>query len=193
VVPGGGATAAAESKPAKARAGGKKEKAGTPDSEEPTKLASTEPAGKGGFGGLQFSSGKQPIHIDADSMSLDYQGKSVTFSGHVRAVQAEAQLASNKLVVNCGADFHDVKEMIADGNVRISQDKRYATGDHAVMDQTKHTVTLTGSPVVHDGNDQITGSKITVYLDTGRSVVDGARAVIFPHQTTADSGGATEQ
>jgi lipopolysaccharide export system protein LptA len=36
---------------------------------------------------------------------------------------------------------------------------------------------------VHDGTDQITGSKITVHLDTGKSVVENARAVIFPKQT----------
>ena len=77
-------------------------------------------------------------------------------------------------------DFHDVQEMVADSNVRMSQGTRWATGDHAVLDQTKHTVTLTGSPVVHDGEDQITGSKITVHLDTGKSEVAGARAVFFP-------------
>ena len=41
---------------------------------------------------------------------------------------------------------------------------------------------LTGSPVVHDGADKIAGRRITVYLNTGKSVVEGARAVIFPHQ-----------
>jgi lipopolysaccharide export system protein LptA len=73
--------------------------------------------------------------------------------------------------------------MIADGNVRISQGTRWATGDHAILDQTKHTVTLTGSPVVHDGEDQIAGTKITVHLDTNQSDVENARAVIFPKES----------
>jgi lipopolysaccharide export system protein LptA len=82
----------------------------------------------------------------------------------------------------------------ADGNVRISQGDRWATGDHAVLNQTAQTVVLTGSPVVHDGEDQITGSKITVYLKTGQSVVDHARTVIFPKngQSGGEGGGDNE-
>jgi lipopolysaccharide transport protein LptA len=115
----------------------------------------------------------------------------VLFTGHVRAVQATGQLTSNELRVNYGKDFHDVTEMIANGNVRISQGERWATGQHAVMNQKQHTVVLTGSPVVHDGPDEITGDRITVYLDTGRSVVDHARAIIFPKGSqAAESGGA---
>jgi lipopolysaccharide assembly outer membrane protein LptD (OstA) len=81
--------------------------------------------------------------------------------------------------------------MIADGNVRISQGTRWATGDHAVLDQTKHTVVLTGSPVVHDGEDQIAGTKITVHLDTNQSDVENARAVIYPKQTSSPTEAAS--
>ena len=93
----------------------------------------------------------------------------VTFRGHVRAAQADALLTSDTLTVSYGKDFHEVKEMVADNNVRMSQGTRWATGDHAVLDQAKHTVTLTGSPVVHDGEDQVTGSKITVHLTPARA------------------------
>ena len=121
-------------------------------------------------------------------MSLDYKANSVLFSGHVRAIQEPGQLTSDRLRVNYGQGFKDVKEMFADGNVRISQRDQWATSDHAVMDQTKRTVVLTGSPVVHQGTDQITGDRITVYMDTNKSVVEHARAIIFPHESkTADN------
>jgi lipopolysaccharide transport protein LptA len=142
-------------------------------------VASAAPPASG-FPGSEFSANHGPIDIKSDSMALDYNGKSILFSGHVRAVQAGGQLTSDKLRVTYGDNFHDVKEMLADGNVRISQGSRWETSDHAVLDQTKHTVVLTGSPVVHQGPDQITGKRITVHLDTGQSVVEGARAVIFP-------------
>ena len=166
---------------------------------EATQVASAGPANGqdqgGAFGGLQFSNNKSPINITSDTMALDYKGNSVLFTGHVNAAQATGHLSSDRLRVNYGQGFKDVREMIADGNVRISQDTRWATGDHAVLDQTKHTVVLTGSPVVHDGTDQITGRRITVYLDTGKSVVEGASAVIFPKssspgQTQADNSGS---
>jgi lipopolysaccharide export system protein LptA len=78
--------------------------------------------------------------------------------------------------------------------VRISQGDRWATGDHAVLNQTAQTVVLTGSPVVHDGEDQITGTRITVYLKTGQSVVEHARTVIFPKNGQGgdnEGGGST--
>ncbi|HVB81772.1 MAG TPA: LptA/OstA family protein [Candidatus Binataceae bacterium] len=134
------------------------------------------------FSSLQFSGNKGPIDIKSDTLDLDYKANVVTFRGHVHAVQADATLTSDTLKVTYGKDFHEIKEMVANNNVRMSQGTRWATGDHAVLDQAKHTVTLTGSPVVHDGEDQVTGTKITVHLDTGKSEVEGARAVIFPQQ-----------
>jgi lipopolysaccharide export system protein LptA len=146
-----------------------------------TKVASNEPQ-ESNPTGLQFGNNKGPIHIKSESMSLDYQNHSVLWTGHVHATQDQAQLTSDQLRVNYfDKDFKQLKDMVADGNVRMSQGTQWATGEHGVMDQTKRTMVLTGSPVVHDCANQITGKRITVFLDTNKSVVEDARAVIFPH------------
>lgn len=117
-------------------------------------------------------------------MTFDQKQKTVLFSGHVHADRGDGELTSETLrVLFTDEKLHDVGQMFADGNVRVSQGARYATSDHAVMDQTKQTVVLTGDPVVHDGGDQIAGTRITVDLKTGESVVEGARAVIFPRRS----------
>ena len=153
-----------------------------------TTVASNPPAQGGAFGGMQFGNSKAPIYIKSKSMSLDYQNHSVLWTGDVHANQADSQLTSDQLRVNYfDKDFKQMKDMVADGNVRLSQGTRWATGQHGVMDQTKRTVVLTGSPVAHDGNDQITGCKITVFLNTSQSVVECAHAVLFPH-TEASPG-----
>lgn len=140
-----------------------------------------------GFAGLTSSKG--PINIQSDTLSLDYKGKSVLFSGHVHAAQSGSQLSSDVLHVNYEQNFKDVKDLTADGNVRITQGARWATSDHAVMNQKSQTVVMTGNPVVHDGPDVITGDRITVHLDTGKSVVEHAHALIFPRQSqTPDNG-----
>jgi lipopolysaccharide transport protein LptA len=142
----------------------------------------SNPPDQGAFGGMQFGNSKAPIYIKSKSMSLDYQNHSVLWTGDVHANQADSQLTSDQLRVNYfDKDFKQMKDMVADGNVRLSQGTRWATGQHGVMDQTKRTVVLTGSPVAHDGNDQITGCKITVFLNTSQSVVECAHAVLFPH------------
>ena len=156
-----------------------------------TKVASNPPD-PGAFGGMQFGNSKAPIYIKSTSMSLDYTNHSVLWTGNVHATQADSTLTSDQLRVNYfDKDFKQMKDMIADGNVRLSQGTRWATGKHGVMDQTKRTVVLTGSPVAHDGNDQITGCKITVYLNTSQSVVDCAHAVLFPHSDSSPDASAT--
>jgi len=129
------------------------------------------------------NSNRGPISIQSDSLALDYKQNAVLFNGHVHATQADGALTSNKLNVKYGKDFHEVQNMAADGNVRISQGVRWCTSDHAVMDQRQHTVILTGSPICHDASDQIAGTRITVHLDTGKSNVETAKAVIFPQQS----------
>lgn len=157
------------------------------------------------FGGFGGKSNHGPININSDQLNLDYKNNTVLFTGHVHAVQSGSELTSNTLQVKYGKDFHQVQEMIADGNVRMSQGQRWATGDHAVLDESKHTMVLTGNPVVHDGRDQIAGTVITVFLQTGKSEVEHPKAVIFPREAksqdnsggesgagaTADKGSAT--
>ena len=133
----------------------------------------------GSFGG----SNRGPVNIQSDSLSLDYKQTTTTFIGHVHATQADGVLTADKLIVKHGKDFNDVQQMLAEGDVRISQGLRWCTSDHAVLNQAAHTVVLTGSPICHDANDQIAGSKITVHLDSGKSEVEGVKALIFPRQS----------
>ena len=144
---------------------------------------STSPTPNSPFPGLNMNGQKGPTNVKSDSLNLDYQNKAIIFIGHVHAVQAGGDLTSDRLRVQYGTDFHDIKMMYADGNVRISQGTRWVTGDHAVLDQTKHTVVITGNPVVHDGEDQITGTLITVDLVSGKSTVEHPRVVIFPRES----------
>ena len=143
----------------------------------------------GNFPGLSFSTKSGPIDIKSDQLSLDYKAKTVLFSGHVQAVQSGSEMTSDKLLVNYLNDFNDIKDAVADGNVRLSQGGRWATSDHAVANEEQHTVVLTGNPVVHEGPDQIAGKKITVYLQTGQSVVEGgAHALLYPHNNNQGPG-----
>ena len=141
---------------------------------------------------MQFGNSKAPIYIKSKSMSLDYQNHSVLWVGDVHATQADSQLTSDQLRVNYfDKDFKQMKDMVADGNVRLrpghSMGNRPARRDGP--DQAYRD--LNRQPVAHDGNDQITGCKITVFLNTSQSVVDCAHAVLFPHSDA--SPGATQE
>ena len=82
-----------------------------------------------------------------------------------------------------GADR--IKEIVAEGNVRIKQGTRLAEGRRAVFDQAKQTVVLSDGAVLHDGPNQVAGERVVVYLQEERSVVEGGsssrvKAVLYP-------------
>lgn len=132
------------------------------------------------FGMLKFSADNGPIQIKANSLNLDYKGNSVEFTGSVHAQQSGTTLTSKSLKVLYGDKFGDIKQVIATGDVKMVQGGRWATGQRAVLDEVKHTVEMTGQPVIHDGPDQVAGRRIIIYLDSEKSFVEGATAVIFP-------------
>ena len=155
------------------------EQAGEASGRQAAKSQSDSP-----FGAFENSKNRGPVNIQSDTLALDYKNNSVLFTGKVHAVQADGQLTSNTLNVKYGKDFHEVQEMVADGDVHISQGLRWCTSDHGVMNQALHTVVLTGSPICHDAKDQISGTKITVHTDSGKSEVDGGvKALIFPQDS----------
>ncbi len=136
------------------------------------------------FGAFENSKNRGPVNIQSDSLALDYKNSAVLFTGKVHATQADGQLTSNTLNVKYGKDFHEVQDMIADGDVHISQGLRWCTSGHMVMNSALHTAILTETPVCHDANDQISGTKITVHTDSGKSEVEGGvKALIFPHDS----------
>jgi lipopolysaccharide export system protein LptA len=139
------------------------------------------------FGMMKFSADNGPIQIKADSLDLDYKNNTVEFKGTVHATQSGTTLTSKTLKVLYGAKFGQIKQVIALGDVKMTQGGRWATGQRAVLDEVKHTVEMTGTPVIHDGPDSVAGRRIIIYLDTEKSFVEGATAVIFPR-----NGGKTD-
>jgi lipopolysaccharide export system protein LptA len=149
-----------------------------------SKKGSAAPAAAGNqaspFGMVQFSSNNGPIQIKADSLNLDYKNNWVEFIGNVHATQSGTTLTSKTLKVLYGEKFGQLKQVIALGDVKMTQGGRSATGQRAVLDEVKHTVEMTGEPVIHDGPDSVAGRRIIIYLDSQKSFVEGASAVIFP-------------
>jgi lipopolysaccharide transport protein LptA len=170
----GGLSEPAGAKPAEATTAGKK-----------ASKAKSAAGAKGGVSPLQslgLSSEGGPIDVRSDTLDLDYKAELVLYRGHVHATQGSSSLSSDTLQVLYKGDFHEVKEVIATGHVIVAQGGRWATGERAKLNQVDHTVEMTGYPVVHDGPDQVAGTRILIYLDSQKSVVEHAHAVIFPRK-----------
>ena len=162
-----------------------------------------EPAREPQKGGALFDAGsfgnkKEPIIITSDTLEYDYKTNVVVYRGDVIAVQGETKVRSDTLTVTLAAQTNAdppdgaeqrrqrLQEVVAAGNVRIDNATRWATGGHAVFEQGTRTLVLTENPVLHDGANEVSGDRVTVYLDENRSVVESGRrrvkATVFPNQ-----------
>jgi lipopolysaccharide export system protein LptA len=136
--------------------------------------------------GFEFNK-KDPIFITADWMEVDQKQNTITYKGRVVTVQAEMTMRSETLTAYYDPEMKQMKQIIAEGKVNATQGNRVATGEKAVFDDKAKTVTLTGSPVMRQGNSQVSGNKVIYFVEQDRSIVEGdgkirVQATIFPEE-----------
>ena len=141
---------------------------------------------KGDETGFEFNK-KEPIYITSDWMEVDQKKNTITYKGRVVTIQSEMTMRSETLTAVFDPEMKQMKQIIAEGKVNAVQGNRMATGDKAVFDDKAKTVTLTGNPVMRQGNSQVTGSRIVYYIDQDRAVAEGKDSVrvqvtIFPEE-----------
>src|SRR5712692_1848138 len=147
-------------------------------------------------GGLSFSVDKnEPIFITSDHMEADRKKNTIIYKGRVVTVQGEMTMNSEALTAYYDPEMKLLKEVIAEGKVNVTQGDRVATGAKAVFNQTTKTEVLTGDPVVRQGNSQVSGSRITFYMEQDRAVAEGGdqrvKATIFPGEMEGKEKGET--
>jgi lipopolysaccharide export system protein LptA len=130
---------------------------------------------------------KDPIYITADWMEVDQTKNSITYKGRVVTIQADMTMRSETLTAYYDPEMKQMKQIVAEGKVNATQGNRVATGDKAVFDDKTKTVTLTGSPVMRQGNSQVSGAKVVYYMEQDRAVTEGdgkirVQATVFPEE-----------
>jgi len=128
---------------------------------------------------------KDPIYITADWMEVDQNKNTITYKGRVVTSQADMTMRSETLVAYYDPEMKQMKQIIAEGKVNATQGNRVATGEKAVFDDKTKTVTLTGNPVMRQGNSQVSGTRVIYYMDQDRAVAESdgkvrVKATIFP-------------
>jgi lipopolysaccharide export system protein LptA len=165
------------------------EKKAEPKAEQKTerKAASKKKSEKSDTGGA-FST-KEPIYITSDRMEADRQKNVLVYIGQVVAIQGDMTLRSDKLTTYFDPDLQQIKQAIAEGKqVRMTSGDRIATGTKAVFDGVAQTLTMTGNPVLRQGNSEVAGEKITYFMVEDRMIVESGKTkprvemTIFPEE-----------
>ena len=164
--------------------------------------------GEGLVDSLSFADRTEPIDISSRSLEFFLEEKRVRYHNKVVATQGDVKLTCNLLTVIyeelekhnpssatpppatsknafSASSGQRLKEIIAEGDVKLTTQNGYATGDKLVFNENKQTVTLSGNAVLHDGTNQVSGDRVIVYIQEKRSVVEGqARMRLIPQSET---------
>jgi len=125
-----------------------------------------------------------------DSAVLDREEAKVTFRNNVKVEQGEVTATSVLGDLYYSSTERGIRYMSLNEDVLIKQpDGKYSHSQMAEFFAPTDTIVLTGFPAVYDGEDAVTGDKITLYRGTGVVEVTATNAAgAQPRESGKKSG-----
>jgi lipopolysaccharide export system protein LptA len=128
---------------------------------------------------------KNPIVIVSKQLEIHQKEGQAIYRGTVMGKQGDSTLYCEKLTIFFDRDGNTIKRIVAEGKVKIETEGRIAIAGKAEFDSIERTVILTENPSLQEGENIIKGSKITIFLDKGRSLIESdpgqkISTVIYP-------------
>jgi lipopolysaccharide export system protein LptA len=98
----------------------------------------------------------------------------VVLSGGVTAIQAGLTLQANRVTAAYSSNNGvDVNRLDATGGVMITKDNLRATSNSAIYDLDSSLITLIGNVNLVQGSNRLTGGRLVIDLNSGRSTING--------------------
>lgn len=146
----------------------------------------------------QIARGGGPIAIGADRLEVIDAERVSIWTGRAEATQGDSRLRADVIRAysaprrgggdggtNMGGD---IERMVATGNVYFVTPTQVIRGDEATYTAANDTIVVTGDVILTQGENVLTGSRLTVQVSSGRATMDGAatdagrrvRGVFYP-------------
>jgi lipopolysaccharide export system protein LptA len=129
------------------------------------------------FGGFKHDN-TQPIEITADALEVREAERRAIFSGDVVAGQGDLRLTADMLNVwylEDGGETGAIERVRAEGDVFLSSGAETARGAWADYDVTTGLVTMGGGVTLAQGENAVSGERLTVDLTQGTGRIEGGR------------------
>lgn len=141
----------------------------------------------GSMPGLKLA-GDQPIQIESDKLEVRENESLAIFTGNVQVVQGQTLLKAGAMKVyyikdqpqadqaaagSATTGTANIDRLEVSSKVYIKSDTQVATGDRGTFDMQSEVLVLSGDKVVlSDGDNVLTGCKLTVQMKTGLAQVE---------------------
>ncbi len=123
----------------------------------------------------QLGKTDDPLEIVSDWTEADRQKGTITFGGKVVAKQKDMVLYADRVINYFDTDSQQFVKAIAIGNVKLNQADKFVTCEKAELIQAERKITLTGNPVMWQGENRVSGERIIIYLNQSQAEVFGGK------------------
>ena len=126
---------------------------------------------------------KQPVEIVSDDFSLNQTEGLAEFTGHVVVGQGDMRISADKI----NAEFTPAKEgekseitkMVATGHVTLVSGTQAAEAQTAIYLIKEGTIKMAGNVLVTQGENTLSGKKMTIHLKDGSAEIEGRVKTVF--------------
>jgi len=121
---------------------------------------------------------KGPINITSETLTTDNKAHTALFEKNVVAKTTNLTIYSDKMLVYYKEDGGTVTKIEATGNVKVLKESRIITSKSAIYYADEDKVIFTGEPRAMDGDNVVTGTKITYFMGTDRFQVENSKVIL---------------
>ncbi len=130
---------------------------------------------------LRLSKVPGTIEVRSDRLEFDYRKGSLAYAGNVVVEHSGTTIRADRVsLAFTPGRKPELKNITAEGHVRVDRGKETASGEKAVYDPEAATVVLSENARLGSGPNTLTGERVVVYLAEERAVVESAPGAVEP-------------
>lgn len=124
---------------------------------------------------------KEPTVVTSQKLTTDNKAKTALFEGNVVAKKGDRTVYADRMLVYYSEEKggSNIKKIEADGNVKMIKGDRVVTSKSAVYyAEPEEYIVFTGEPRASEGENVVTGTKITYFMKDDHSIVENSKVFI---------------
>jgi len=121
---------------------------------------------------------KGPIIITSEILTADNQTHTALFENSVVARTTYMTIYADRMLVYYNKDTGNVIRINAEGDVKLIKENRVITSKEATYYAEGEKVIFSGEPRAVDGENVVTGRKMTYLLNEDRFLVEGSKVFL---------------
>jgi lipopolysaccharide export system protein LptA len=165
---------------------------------EAVKQSSTKEAVTSKQGGKKEAEPPKPVTITANRMEVNRKLRIAIYMDNVVVKKEDLTIYAQRVEFLFDEKMEAIQKVTAEGGVRIVDPEKTATSERAIYLNDQDMLILIGNARVWQGDNVITGSKMTLLRKEERSIVESdgkgrITSVFYPNKEETSKGGVLQK